>query len=67
MNREAQITQYSKIFYCLFWNSKWYKSPTNATTYQNYEVKLSVKQHVIDKKFKLTAFTDTARVHVKNK
>ena len=43
------------------------KNPTNASTYQNYEVKLSVKQHVIDKKFKLTAFTDTARVHVKNK
>jgi len=28
MKREAQITQYSKIFYCLFWNAKWYKLPS---------------------------------------
>jgi len=30
-------------------------------------VKLSVKEHAIDKKVKLSAFADTALVHVKSK
>lgn len=35
--------------------------------FKNFEVKLSVKAHAIDKKFKLPAFTDTALVHVESK
>ena len=40
-------------------------SPISPATFKNYEVKLSVKEHAIDKKVKLSAFTDTALVHVK--
>jgi len=43
------------------------KSPTGPATFTNYEVKLSVKEHAIDKKVKLSTFTDTAKVHVKSK
>jgi hypothetical protein len=43
------------------------KNPTSPATFKNYEVKLSVKEHAIDKKAKLSAFTDTAKVHVKSK
>jgi len=43
------------------------KSPTGPTTFNNYEVKLSVKEHAVDKKARLSAFTDTATVHVKSK
>ena len=43
------------------------KRPTGPAPFTNYEVKLSVKEHTIDKKVKLSAFTDTAKVHVKNK
>lgn len=39
----------------------------NAGKYQDYEVTLTVKEHVVDEKFKLAAFADTARVHVKSK
>ena len=39
--------------------------PISPATFKNYEVKLSVKEHAIDKKVKLSAFTDTAQVHVK--
>lgn len=42
-------------------------SPISPATFKNYEVKLSVKEHAIDKKVKLSAFTDTALVHVKSK
>ena len=35
--------------------------------FKNFEVELSVKAHGIDEKFKLSAFTDTARVHVESK
>jgi len=42
-------------------------SPTSADIFKNYEVTLSVKEHAIDKKVKLSAFTDTATVHVKSK
>ena len=41
-------------------------SPISPATFKNYEVKLSVKEHAIDKKVKLSAFTDTALVHVKS-
>ena len=47
------------------------KNPTsldgNPEVYRNYEVKLSVKEYTIDKKARLSAFTDTATVHVKSK
>jgi hypothetical protein len=43
------------------------ESPTSPETFKNYEVKLSVKECVIDKKVKLSTFTDTALVHVKSK
>jgi len=42
------------------------KNPTSPTMFKNYEVTLSVKEHVINKKVKLSAFTDTALVHVKS-
>jgi hypothetical protein len=42
-------------------------NPTSPDTFKNYEVTLSVKEHAIDKKVKLSAFTDTATVHVKSK
>jgi hypothetical protein len=35
--------------------------------FKDFEVELSMKEHRVDKKFKLTAFTDTARVHVEKK
>ena len=41
-------------------------SPISPARFKNYEVKLSVKEHAIDKKVKLSAFTDTALVHVKS-
>ena len=43
------------------------KNPTSEAVFIEYEVQLSVKEHAIDKRFKLSAFTDTARVHVENK
>ncbi len=43
------------------------KNPTDSETFKNCEVKLSIKEHAVDQKFKLSAFTDTARVHVKDK
>ena len=43
------------------------ENPTSPATFKNYEVKLSVKEHAIDKKVKLSAFTDTALVHVRSK
>jgi hypothetical protein len=43
------------------------KNPTSPVTFNNYEVKLSVKKHAVDKKLKLSAFTDTSQVHVKKK
>ena len=42
-------------------------SPISPATFKNYEVKLSMKEHAIDKKVKLSAFTDTASAHVKSK
>jgi hypothetical protein len=42
------------------------ENPTSPEIYKNYEVELSVKEHVVDKKAKLSAFTDTATVHVKS-
>ena len=42
------------------------KNPSSAAMFKNYEVKLSVGKHAIDKRFKLSAFTDTAKVHVKD-
>ena len=41
-------------------------SPVSPATFKNYEVKLSVKEQVFDTKAKLSAFTDTALVHVKS-
>lgn len=41
-------------------------NPTSPDTFKNYEVTLSVKEHAIDTKVKLSAFTDTATVHVKS-
>ena len=35
--------------------------------FRNFKVKLMIKAHGVDKKFKLSAFTDTARVHVGEK
>lgn len=35
--------------------------------FEDFEVELSIKAHDSDKKFKLSAFTDTARVHVGKK
>lgn len=35
--------------------------------FKDFEVELSIKAHDSDKKFKLSAFTDTARVHVGEK
>ncbi len=48
------------------------ENPPTKEKFNNYEVKLSVKEHVIDKKLideevKLSAFTDTTQVHVKSK
>ena len=40
--------------------------PTEAN-FKEYEVKLSIPAHEVDGKFKLAAFTDTARVHVESK
>jgi len=42
-------------------------SPISPATFKNHKVKLSAKEHVIDEKVKLSAFTDTATVHVKSK
>ena len=44
-----------------------FSNPTSPATFNNYEVTLSVKEHVIDKNAKLVAFTDSARVHVRSK
>ncbi len=35
--------------------------------FKDFKVELSVKAYALDKKFKLPAFTDTARVHVESK
>jgi len=43
------------------------RSPTGSATFKNYEVKLAIKEHAVQQKFKLSAFTDTAQVHVKDK
>ena len=43
------------------------KNSHGPATFKDYEVRLSVKDHATDKKFKLSGFTNTARVHVKNK
>lgn len=42
-------------------------SPVAPGMVNNFDVKLSVKEHTEDGKFKLSAFTDTAQVHVKGK
>jgi hypothetical protein len=41
-------------------------SPISPATFNNYEVELSVKEHAIDGKVKISAFTDKAQVHVKS-
>ncbi|MBT8045092.1 MAG: hypothetical protein KJO79_09090 [Verrucomicrobiae bacterium] len=43
------------------------KNPRNNEVYHTYQVELTVKTHSVDKKFKLSGFTDTAKVHVKGK
>lgn len=40
-------------------------SPTGQGTFQNYEVEFSIKEHAVEKQFKISAFTDTAQVHIK--
>lgn len=44
------------------------KDPGPGTaTFKDFEVALSIKAHDVENKFKLSAFTDTARVHVESK
>ncbi|MEZ5329978.1 MAG: hypothetical protein R3F19_33445 [Verrucomicrobiales bacterium] len=39
----------------------------DPSTFKNYQVKFSIGKFSVDKKFKLTEFTDSAEVHVKSK
>ena len=43
------------------------KNPTTKAVFKNYEVTLSIKAYGRDKTFRLSPFTDTARVHVAEK
>lgn len=43
------------------------RNPTDQAVFQDYEVKLSIKEQVVEGKFKLTEFTDTTRVHVRKR
>lgn len=43
------------------------KNPTNPEIFKNYEVTFSLKQHAVDGKYKLSALTDSARVHIRSK
>ena len=41
--------------------------PQGEVVFKDYEVELVVKEFKVDEQFTLSAFTDTARVHVKSK
>ena len=43
------------------------ENPTSAAVFKDYEVKFSVKEHAVNGRFKLSAFTSTAWVHVEKK